>query len=124
MNSTAVVRDGFHRAVISELVRWIDANLHQPLNIDTVAARVGFTRWHLQRLFKHYTGFALAGYILCRRLTAAAQLLQITRKSIAEISQIYCFDSQQTFARCFKKVFGITPGGYRRQSFINQGSTL
>ncbi|EOZ9276167.1 AraC family transcriptional regulator [Enterobacter hormaechei] len=29
----------------------MDSNLHKPLKIEDVAARAGYSRWHLQRSF-------------------------------------------------------------------------
>ena len=45
--------------VIDTLVEWIDENLHQPLRIDEIARRAGYSKWHLQRLFYSIKGRAL-----------------------------------------------------------------
>jgi AraC family multidrug resistance transcriptional activator len=37
--------------IIDEITQWIDSNLHKPLKIEDVAARAGYSRWHLQRIF-------------------------------------------------------------------------
>lgn len=52
MNST-----GF----ITDLIEWIDNNLEEKLDINTVAGRAGYSKWHLQRMFKRQTGYALGG---------------------------------------------------------------
>ncbi|MGL4720707.1 MAG: DNA-binding transcriptional regulator RamA, partial [Kluyvera intermedia] len=45
--------------VIDTLVEWIDNNLHQPLRIDEIARRAGYSKWHLQRIFLQHKGESL-----------------------------------------------------------------
>ena len=39
-------------AFIHDLLGWIDNNLDSRLDIDTVSRRAGYSKWHLQRIFK------------------------------------------------------------------------
>lgn len=43
-------------AIIQDLIDWIDNHLDSRLDIDTVARRAGYSKWHLQRIFKEHTG--------------------------------------------------------------------
>ena len=43
-------------AFIHDLLDWIDNNLDSRLDIETVSRRAGYSKWHLQRLFKEHTG--------------------------------------------------------------------
>ncbi|WP_392558611.1 MDR efflux pump AcrAB transcriptional activator RobA [Orbus mooreae] len=101
--------------IISDLILWIEKNLEQPLSIDHVAEKSGYSKWHLQRMFKKVTGQILGTYIRNRRLTHAALALKLTSKPILDIAMQYRFDSQQTFTRSFKKQFNVTPATYRRK---------
>lgn len=100
--------------IISDLIIWIEKNLEQPLSIDHVAEKSGYSKWHLQRMFKKVTNQILGTYIRNRRLTHAALALKLTSKPILDIAMQYRFDSQQTFTRSFKKQFNMTPATYRR----------
>lgn len=104
-------------SIISDLIKWIEKNLEQPLSIDHVAEKSGYSKWHLQRMFKKVTGQILGTYIRHRRLTYAALALRLTSKPILDIAMQYRFDSQQTFTRSFKKHFNVTPATYRRNEF-------
>ncbi|MGB8667937.1 MAG: helix-turn-helix domain-containing protein [Serratia inhibens] len=104
----------YQQQVIMQLLEWIEQNLDQPLTLDDIAARSGYSKWHLQRLFKQVTGQVLGTYARRRRLSAAARELRLTHISVACIADKYQFDSQQSFTRCFKKQFGLPPAGYRR----------
>lgn len=105
--------------IISDLIKWIERNLEQPLSIDNVAEKSGYSKWHLQRMFKKVTGQILGTYIRHRRLTHAALALRLTSKPILDIAMQYRFDSQQTFTRSFKKQFNVTPATYRRNDLWN-----
>lgn len=98
---------------IRELLVWIEDNLTNPLSLDIVSAKSGYSKWYLQRMFKKQTSLSLASYIRARRLYLAAFALRYTQISILDISIEYQFDNQQTFSRCFKKHFAESPSVYR-----------
>lgn len=89
---------------IKELLVWIENNLRNPLSLDIVCEKSGYSKWYLQRMFRRQTNLPLAAYIRARRLYLAAFSLRFTQKSILDISLEYQFDSQQTFSRCFKNI--------------------
>ncbi|WP_413735345.1 MDR efflux pump AcrAB transcriptional activator RobA [Sodalis sp. RH21] len=100
--------------IIRDLLSWLEGHLDQPLSLDNVAAKAGYSKWHLQRMFKEVTGHAIGAYIRARRLSKAAVALRLTSRPILDIALQYRFDSQQTFTRAFKKQFIQTPALYRR----------
>lgn len=100
--------------IIRDLLSWLETHLDQPLSLDNVAAKAGYSKWHLQRMFKDVTSNAIGAYIRARRLSKAAVALRLTGRPILDIALQYRFDSQQTFTRAFKKQFAQTPALYRR----------
>ncbi|SFT97890.1 AraC family transcriptional regulator, mar-sox-rob regulon activator [Kosakonia arachidis] len=100
--------------IIRDLLAWLEGHLDQPLSLDNVAAKAGYSKWHLQRMFKDVTGHAIGAYIRARRLSKSAVALRLTARPILDIALQYRFDSQQTFTRAFKKQFTTTPALYRR----------
>lgn len=101
-------------SIIHDLLNWLDNHLDSPLSLDQVTAKSGYSKWHLQRMFKEITGQAIGTYIRKRRLSKAAIALRLTSRPILEIALQHHFDSQQTFTRAFKKQFIQTPAFYRR----------
>ncbi|SQI27429.1 right origin-binding protein [Salmonella enterica subsp. arizonae] len=95
--------------IIRDLLIWLEGHLDQPLSLDNVAAKAGYSKWHLQRMFKDVTGHAIGAYIRARRLSKSAVALRLTARPILDIALQYRFDSQQTFTRAFKKQFSQTP---------------
>ncbi len=102
--------------IVNGLLNWLEDHLDLPLLLDDVAAKSGYSKWYLQRMFRDVTGQKLGAYIRARRLSRAALALRASSHSILDIALLYHFDSQQTFTRTFKKQFGLTPAVYRHAS--------
>ncbi|WP_380182830.1 superoxide response transcriptional regulator SoxS [Kalamiella sp. sgz302252] len=102
-----------HDDIIQTLTDWIDRNLDKTLSIDEVAARSGYSKWHLQRMFRAVTKQTLGNYIRERRLTLAARELCQTQRPVFDIAMQYGYDSQQTFSRVFRRQFAQTPTAWR-----------
>jgi len=99
--------------IINEITLWIDSNLHKPLRIEDVAARAGYSKWHLQRLFVQAKEVSLGKYIRDKKLRLAAKDLVETNEPIIDIAYKYGFDSQQTFTRVFSNYYQLPPLRYR-----------
>lgn len=110
-----------YSSVVQDLIIWIDKNIECPnaLTIDHVAKRVGYSKWHLQRIFRDVTGESLGVYIRGRRLDLACIDLCRGQLRIIEICIQYGFDSQQSFTRSFKRKFKFTPANYRKTHACN-----
>ncbi len=74
-----------------------------------------YSAWHFQRLFQAILGDTVADYIRRRRLTRALLDLTQTDHRILDIALDYQFESQESFTRAFKSLFGITPGECRKR---------
>ncbi|MDE1188709.1 MAG: helix-turn-helix domain-containing protein [Pantoea sp.] len=98
-----------------QLLIWIEANIEQKLILETVAQRAGYSQWHLQRLFRRYTGLALGAYIRERKLTASVIELLSGNTPLMHIALQFGFDSQQTYCRTFRRMFNLPPGAFRRK---------
>ena len=44
---------------IHSILSWIEDNLESPLSLEKVSERSGYSKWHLQRMFKKETGHSL-----------------------------------------------------------------
>ncbi|MCC8381212.1 MULTISPECIES: helix-turn-helix domain-containing protein [Xenorhabdus] len=110
--------------VIEDLVYWIEKNIENELNIEIVAKKSGYSKWHLQRIFKNITGTTLGSYIIKRRLSNAAISICSSKNTLYNVALQYQFDSQQSFSRSFKKHFGITPSEWRKNLNSNNVFSL
>ncbi|EUM32103.1 AraC family transcriptional regulator, mar-sox-rob regulon activator [Enterobacter ludwigii] len=103
-------------AFIHDLLDWIDNNLESRLDINTVSRRAGYSKWHLQRIFKEHTGYPLAEYIRAQKLQKSVERLTHSDEPILNVAIALGFDSQQSFNRSFKRQYGQAPGAWRRNT--------
>ncbi|EJP2388504.1 MDR efflux pump AcrAB transcriptional activator MarA [Salmonella enterica] len=81
---------------IHSILDWIEDNLESPLSLEKVSERSGYSKWHLQRMFKKETGHSLGQYIRSRKMTEIAQKLKESNEPILYLAERYGFESQQT----------------------------
>lgn len=106
----------FHQQIIDDLLVWIDANLHSPINNQIVSERCGFSMWYMQRLFKKHTGLTLGTYIHQTKLDRSVIELMEGDDSVSAIAIKYGYESPQTFTRAISRRYGIPPGAIRKLS--------
>lgn len=80
-------------AIIQDLIDWIDNHLDSRLDIDTVARRAGYSKWHLQRIFKEHTGQPLGEYIRAKKLQKSIERLAHSNEPILNVAIALGFDS-------------------------------
>jgi len=98
---------------IYSILEWIESNLESPLSLEKVSQRSGYSKWHLQRMFKKETGHSLGQYIRSRKLTEIARKLKESNEPILYLAERYGFESQQTLTRTFKNYFDVPPHKFR-----------
>lgn len=109
-------------AWITELTSWIEDNLENRLSSDIIATRAGYSKRHIEAVFKEACGITLGRYVRRRRLIACAGDLLAGGSTIIDITYKYHFDCQQSFSRAFKREFSVTPGEVKKKQV--SGSVL
>jgi AraC family transcriptional regulator len=93
---------------------FIEEHLGDDLTLVSLATVAGVSASYFSHQFRNSLGVAPHQYLLQRRLERARTLLQDNRRSIAEIASATGFSDQSHLTRHFKRRFGVTPQGYRR----------
>jgi AraC family transcriptional regulator len=101
-------------AAVQRALDHIEDHLREPLPLESIARRAGFSLWHFQRIFTAYVGEPLGSYVRRRRLTAAAAELRASPRRLLDLALDYQFESHEAFTRAFKSVFLVTPATFRR----------
>ncbi len=99
--------------LVAQLKMWIEENIENSPKIEDVAARSGYSKWHLQRIFHSVTGKNLGEYIRQRKLELATQELVEGNNNILYVALKYGYCSQQSFTRVFTRKYAVSPGKYR-----------
>ncbi|MGP4843926.1 helix-turn-helix domain-containing protein [Marinobacter sp. 1Y8] len=100
---------------IEDALRFIHEHLDESLSVIALAARTGWSRWQFQRVFAAHTGLSVAQYVRELRLSRAAEQLLAGDDRQLDIALTCGFDSEISFSRSFRQMFGCTPGFYRRR---------
>lgn len=98
--------------------QFIEEHFTENITLDDISKSIGYSKYHLNRIFLKSTGKTIYQYIKERRLFEAANQLLNTDKSIVEIALDVGYTSQQSFTLAFKSVFKCTPKVYRNQNII------
>jgi AraC family transcriptional regulator len=100
------------RRVIERMI----ADLDTDLNLKTVAAESGYSRNHFLRMFRAATECTPHQYFLRLRIEKAQSLMKDQSLRIIDIAESCGFTSQSQFSRVFRRVVGVTPRQYRRDT--------
>ena len=99
--------------VVKIVIDYIEINLEKEINLDTISKNVGYSKFHLNRIFMEYTGITIYQYLQRRRLTVAAEQLVYSEKPITQIALEAGYDTQQSFSFAFKQMYYYPPRIYR-----------
>ena len=84
------------------------------LNLEHIAAHLGYCPEHLSRRFHQETGISFRVYCEQLRMRRAVMLLHEAECSIAAIAERLNYSDSSCFIRAFRRTYGITPSAYRR----------
>ena len=97
------------RAELQAAVRMMLENMETPVDLLTLAHRLGQSRRNVERLFRKYLNCSPARYYLGLRLTRARQLLNQTHLSVLEVALCCGFVSATHFSQRYRGYFGVPP---------------
>ena len=97
---------------IQRVLDEIDRRIKEDIQVDELAALVGYSTDHFRRRFAEIIGVPVMGYITRRRLEHARYDLARGGR-IIDIALDYGFETHAGFTRAFKKSFGVPPSVHR-----------
>jgi len=98
---------------LRRVTEYIQQNLDKDLTLAELADVVYMSPYHFARLFKGSTGVPPHRFVVRQRIARARGALATSELSIAQISRMVGFRTPSHFTTVFRRVTGITPGGYR-----------
>lgn len=107
-------KTGVHKSRMVRQARdYVFSHIGEPVTTEALSRELGMNRTYLCKLFAEETGLTINQYVTLIKMEEARRLLDISQKSIAEISEYLGFSSQSYFQKVFKKSFRMTPTEYR-----------
>jgi AraC family transcriptional regulator len=104
------------RRLLSATLDRIEADLPNPITLQTLAASAALSPLRFLRLFTKVVGATPHAYISERRVQRARQLLRTSDESLATIALDCGFAHQSHMGAAFKAQLGLTPLVYRSSS--------
>ena len=99
----------------------IDLRFAEPLDLNQMAARAGFSKFHFARSFKDAYGETPANYLTRRRIERAKDLLRSANLTVTEVCMLVGFSSLGSFSSRFSELVGKSPSEFQRASAARGG---
>lgn len=100
---------------VKRAIKYMEDHLHEPLRVEAIAAKVGWSHEHLTRSFASHTGRTPREMLLHLRIERSCQLLMDEGRSIKQIAYEVGFSDENYYSRMFREVKGTTATAYRRR---------
>lgn len=100
---------------IYQIIRYISSHLDRKVSLNELENKFFINKFHLCHLFKKITGFTLLEYMNYKKVLEAREKLKKGRP-VGEVWVNLGFDDYSSFFRTFKKITGISPKEYLKNS--------
>ena len=101
--------------MVEALDEYIRENCSDEISNTEIGAIFGYHPFYVSRVLKEKKGITLRQYIIAYRLKNAKRMLELTKKSIAEIAEECGFTDASYFTKTFRQTFGETPKEWRNK---------
>jgi len=94
---------------VARVVRYLEDNFDQPLEVATIAKKTGMSASTLHHTFKSVTAMSPMQYLKKLRLHRARHIIVADGSSAGEAGYRVGYNSASQFSREFKRLFGVPP---------------
>lgn len=94
--------------LFSRVTRYINANIHRDLSLDTLSHRFFVSKYYLCRAFKQQSGASIHSYINQKRVLYAKQLIE-SGETASRAADKVGFGDYSAFYRAYTKYQGASP---------------
>lgn len=98
---------------IGPALRLIHERPDRPWTLDDLGQRVGLGRSAFSARFTKLVGQSMYSYLIARRMSEAAFLLETSDEGIARVAACVGYETTAAFSKLFHRHHGVSPGRYR-----------
>ncbi len=98
---------------LDSIQAYMQDNIHEPLDLDDLAAVAHLSKFHFSSRYKALTGYSPIKHFLHMKIEYACQLLDSTELSVKAIAAELGYSDPLYFSRLFSKTMGMSPRAYR-----------
>lgn len=104
--------ENIYQQKANQVIDYISANLHLPLQLDVIANKISVSQRQLLRIMRSALNESLYSYVARQRIERAVLYIQTEEMSLAKLAEMVGYDNPQSFSKAFKKQFRISPKVY------------
>jgi AraC family transcriptional regulator len=108
--------EGLSPSQFRRVVAYINERISRTVTLSDLAREAGLSAAYFSQRFKSSTGISPHQYLLQFRICKAKKLLEESESPVIDVAAECGFQTQQHFARIFRRFTMRTPTEYRRQS--------
>lgn len=98
---------------IARAIEYIDGHRREQPTLDTVAAEIGMSPFHFQRIFKEWAGITPKQFLQYLNAGYAKHMISETRASLFDTAHEVGLSGTSRLHDLFVTIEGMTPGEYR-----------
>ena len=107
---------GSNSAELKKTLTFMEKNLDQPVDLDTLANMSGMSRFQFNRAFKNAYGITPIRYLGDLRFAKAKELMRYSDKNVTQIAYSVGFNDVHYFSRFFKQREKVAPNEYLKKA--------
>ncbi|MBO0890471.1 MAG: helix-turn-helix transcriptional regulator, partial [Acidothermales bacterium] len=119
----SMVEAGARAETVSTAVGMLRADLGATLRLNELADALGYSPFHLTRVFRTVVGVPPGEFRTALRFDFAKRLLLLERLSVTDTCYEVGFDSLGTFSSRFSRLVGVSPAEFQRLPELVHEST-
>ncbi|TFW29372.1 helix-turn-helix domain-containing protein [Duganella callida] len=109
-------RTRLHPRALQRVQDYIRANLHEHIDLQTLANLANVSRFHFARMFRESAGVSAMAYLESVRMLRAQELIRDGIFSLGQIASLTGYEDQSHFSKRFRLFCGLSPSAYARQA--------
>ena len=103
-------------AIFTRIHQYLSGHFAEIESMDQICEELSINKYYLSHVFKNYMGMPPMQYVTTRRIAHAKKLLQETDLTASAIGEACGYKDHVLFFKTFKKLEGVTPLAYRKQT--------
>jgi AraC-like DNA-binding protein len=109
-----------HLPYVTAINKFVYSHLNEKITPAMIADILKMSHSYLCRCFKEETGKTIVAFINEVKVEEAKRLFDAANMSLLDVAECLGYSSQSYFGRVFRKVCGMTPGEYQRNSQMSK----
>ncbi|MBU3113864.1 response regulator [Clostridium lacusfryxellense] len=101
--------------VIEHVKEYVKANLANDISLESVAEEVGYSSFHLSKIFKKTEGINFKDFVIKNKMEKAKLLFRQGNLNVSEVCKEVGYPNASYFSKVFREYYGVLPKEYSRR---------